>query len=320
MTRPFTKKYSAALITLFLIQAIGYGAPFRVVGYLPYGPDLVARAAAIDLTRLTVLNIAFLNPDPAGEIPPDDGLGQVTELAHTKGVKVLISIGGGDPPAVLKELLKRKAGQEFLVATLTAVCDRYNIDGIDVDLEGPLVDTHYESFVARLAAALRTRNKLLTAAIATVYASDYTDKTLSFYDFVNLMSYDKTGPWDKSRPGPHAPYSMAVDDLNYWTTTRRLPAQKINLGLPFYGYGFGPGAPESISFHDLAEKYPSDLDHDQITLEPNSIIYYNGTTTISAKVSLALQKAGGIMIWQLLQDADPPHSLLHKIDSLIKIK
>ena len=42
-------------------------------------------------------------------------------------------------------------------------------------------------------------------------------------------------------------------------------------------------------------------------------IYYNGIPTIKSKVQLALQKAGGIMIWQLMQDASGAKSLLNRI-------
>jgi GH18 family chitinase len=50
------------------------------------------------------------------------------------------------------------------------------------------------------------------------------------------------------------------------------------------------------------------------------IVYYNGAATIKAKTTLALRKAGGVMIWQLLQDATGSYSLLTAIDSLVKKK
>ncbi|HMI59716.1 MAG TPA: hypothetical protein VK518_02370, partial [Puia sp.] len=47
------------------------------------------------------------------------------------------------------------------------------------------------------------------------------------------------GPIKVSDPGPHAPFSMATDDLAYWTGTKGLAVSRVTLGLPFYGYGFG---------------------------------------------------------------------------------
>src|SRR5438445_9250155 len=217
---------------------------FRVVGYLPRGADLFGQAGMPDLGKITHLNIAFMNPDSTGAFPEDKSITTLTGMAHASGVSVLLSIGGGNPPAHLKTLLGG-SHQAALVQALAALTDQYNCDGIDVDLEGDFIDGNYESFIKNLAVALRAKKKLMTAAIATTYANSYTDAALAQFDFVNVMSYDKTGPWAPSRPGPHAPMSMAVDDLAYWGGTRWLGKAKMTLGLPLCGYGFGPNAPES---------------------------------------------------------------------------
>lgn len=194
-----------------------------------------------------------------------------------------------------------------------------NLDGIDVDLEGGLIDTNYENFVIDLSSALKQKNKMITAAIATVYKDQFTDKALAHFDFINIMSYDKTGPWNPSRTGPHAPYEMAVEDLEYWTKTRGIAKEKLSLGVPFYGYGFGGTAPESISWKNLLIQYPNAAQADEKSVN-DGMIYYNGIPTIRKKTSLALEKAGGIMIWQLLQDTTGSQSLLNNIDEVIKSK
>ena len=284
---------------------------FRVVGYLPRGASGLP-----DFGKITHLNIAFMNPDSTGVFPMDESVNTLTKLAHAKGVSVLLSIGGGSPPGYLKTLVNGSHQAAFIqsLVTLTA---QYNCEGIDVDLEGDFIDGNYESFVKNLAVALRTKQKLITAAIATAYADSYTNTALAQFDFVNIMSYDKTGPWNPSKPGPHAPYSMAVDDLAYWTGTRGLAVAKVTLGLPFYGYGFGVNAPESMSYGDIVQQYPAAADSDQLTVAGGGIVYYNGAVTIKAKTTLALQKAGGVMIWQLLQDAAGNKSLLNAIDTIV---
>jgi len=289
---------------------------FRVVGYLPRGVDLSGQAGMPDLRKITHLNIAFMNPDSTGVFPVDSSINKLTELAHAKGVLVLLSIGGGNPPGYLKTLLGG-SHQAALVQALAALTEQYNCDGIDVDLEGDLIDSNYEGFVKKLAVALRAKKKLMTAAIATVYANSYTDAALAQYDFVNVMSYDKTGPWAPSNPGPHAPMSMAVDDLAYWGGTRGIPKAKMTLGLPFYGYGFGVNAPESMSYQDIVNKYPAYWNADQLTVPGGGIIYYNGLATIQSKTDLALKNAGGVMIWQLLQDAEGERSLLKAINEFL---
>lgn len=293
-------------------------AKFRVIGYLPVGGDLVDQASAWYLTKLTHLNIAFVNPDSTGAFAPHPDIKTVADLAHAKGVAVLISIGGGNAPEYLKTMING-ANQTRLINALLNITALYGLDGIDVDLEGSFINADYESFVTNLAAALKSKNKLITAAIATVYATSYTNKALTQFDFVNIMSYDRTGPWNPANPGPHAPMSMAVDDLNYWGTTRGLPKTKLTLGLPFYGYGFGVNAPQSISYQDIVTNYPRDWNVDQLTVQGGGIIYYNGAATIKLKTTLALQKAGGVMIWQLLQDASGSLSLLSGIDSVVTL-
>ncbi|HEY4290292.1 MAG TPA: glycosyl hydrolase family 18 protein [Puia sp.] len=289
---------------------------FRVVGYLPLRIDL-SRTGMPDLGKITHLNIAFLTPDPAGVFADEPEVHMLTAAAHAKGAAVLLSIGGGEPPRYLKKLVGKRHQAAFVKA-LAALTDQYGCEGIDVDLEGDFIDGNYESFVRNLAVALRAKKKLMTAAIATTYASHYTNAALAQFDFVNIMSYDKTGPWDKADPGPHAPYSMATDDLAYWTGVRGLAVSRITLGLPFYGYGFGTNAPESLSYGDILQQYPAARDSDQLTVAGGGIVYYNGAATIKAKTALALQKTGGVMIWQLLQDAPGDNSLLRAIDSMVR--
>jgi len=111
--------------------------------------------------------------------------------------------------------------------------------------------------------------------------------------------------------------SMAVEDLTYWVGTRGIPKEKVTLGLPFYGYGFGVNAPESMSYQDIVNKYPASWNVDQLTVTGGGVIYYNGSATIQDKTIFALKNAGGVMIWQLLQDAAGERSLLKAIHSRI---
>jgi len=290
---------------------------FRVVGYIPRGATLSGQAGMPDFGKITHLNIAFMNPDANGDFPVDESIKNLAGQAHAKGVSVLLSIGGGSAPGYLKTLLS-DPHRAVLVQHLVALTVQYSCDGIDVDLEGDFIDGNYEGFVKELAVALKAKKKLITAAVATVYADSYTNTALAQFDFINVMSYDKTGPWNPSGAGPHAPLSMAVDDLSYWTGTRRIALAKITLGLPFYGYGFGTNAPESMSYRDIVQQYPAARDSDYLAVAGGGIIYYNGAATIKAKTTLALQKAGGVMIWQLLQDATGDYSLLTAIDSIVK--
>ena len=289
---------------------------FKVIGYLPLFSVEDGSGARFDFSKVTHINIAFINPDEKGYSHVTAGLSAVIKAAHAQKAKVLVSIGGGSAPAYYTSLLADTMRTNFIAGIVQLVVAN-NLDGVDVDLENERIDTNYESFVTELSAAMKPKNKLLTAAVATVYQTQYTNKALAQFNFLTIMSYDKTGPWNPARPGQHAPFDMAAADLDYWINTRGLSREKLNLGLPFYGYGFGNNAPAEISFADLISRYPGAENTDEVLVNGGSIIYYNGINTIKDKTALALQNAGGIMIWQLMQDAPGDNSLLTAINSVI---
>lgn len=136
-----------------------------------------------------------------------------------------------------------------------------------------------------------------------------------------LCPYDRTGPWRPQDPGDPSPYSMAVEDLDYWHNIRQIPKNKLVLGLPFYGYGFGKADSPVISmnYKQIVALYPEELS-DTLNLPENMVMYFNNLATIKKKTKLALQKGGGVMIWQLLGDAEGKQSLLSAINSVIHRK
>jgi chitinase len=293
------------------------GSNFRVVGYLTMHSIESGDANNFDFSRINYLNIAFINPDSAARFTVTPALKTVVSAAHSKKTKVLVSIGGGSAPAYYSSLLSDTLRSTLIKNLLKLVADN-ELDGVDVDLEGERIDSNYEAFVVGLSAGLKPKGKLLTSAVATAYKTHYTDKALAVYDFINIMSYDKTGPWRPADAGPHAPYDMAVSDLDYWTNTRGIAKEKLGLGVPFYGYGFGTGAPSDIGYKGLVTQYPGAENADEQTVAGGGIIYYNGIPTIKNKTTLALQNAGGVMIWQLMGDADGSKSLLTAINETIR--
>ncbi|MDB5134678.1 MAG: hypothetical protein JWP37_1281 [Mucilaginibacter sp.] len=314
------KKYF--LLLAILMSCICVNAQqiqFRIIGYLRLQNILDGQASQVDYSKVTHLNIAFINPDSTGNFAAFKGLRAFVDRVHQYHVKVLASIGGGLAPAYYSALLT-DANRMAFMDKLAQLTELYNLDGVDIDLEGERIDTNYGNFITGLSLILKPKGKLLTAAVATVYKTRYTDRALSLFDFINIMSYDKTGPWKPENPGPHAPYYMAVEDLNYWVVEKGIPKNKLNLGIPFYGYGFGPNAPADMSFRKIAGTYPGAANNDEIDIPGGGTIYYNGILTIKNKTLLALQQAGGIMIWQLLQDAAGTNSLLNTVNAVISLK
>lgn len=291
---------------------------FKIVGYYSLRAATTADTAAVPFDLITHVNLAFLNPDSLGIFQQDlSGLEAFVEAAHAHDVRVLFSIGGGGDHPQYRRLLQNDM-RPVLIERLVEQVMRYEVDGIDVDLEGSDIDENYEPFVVELARALREHGKLITAAIAVYYKDQLSDRALAQYDFVNIMVYDRTGPWRPDRPGPHSTYADAVDDLAYFGEERGIPASKMTLGVPFYGYGFGTEPNSDVitmNYDQIVGTFAGAEWVDHWHLPNGAIIYYNGIPTIKRKTELAREKASGIMIWQLRGDAPGHKSLLRTINA-----
>ena len=290
---------------------------FRVLGYLHSYSNIKTDFQQVDLSLITDLNIAFVHPDTQGNFTGNPEYTNVISAAHNKNVRVFFSIGGGSPPPNLGELVATAGGRDKLVDGIVKLLDTYNFDGVDIDLENDLINEHYAPFVYAVARAVKARNKLVTAALAKWNSDKIADSTLAKYDFINVMSYDATGPWNPGKPGPHSPYSMAVNDFKYYTETRKIAPGKILIGLPFYGYGFN-GAPTSMTYKNIIKDHRGSELKDEINVGGGTV-YYNGIPTIESKTKFAVENnAAGVMIWQLLQDSSDDKSLLKAINKTLQ--
>lgn len=315
ITRRATFWSSFFFLMVFSLGAFGQGEKFRVVGYYSLKAAMETHKDPA-FRYLTHINLWFLNPDSTGSFREDlSAIKAFVDKAHKKDIKVLFSIGGGSKQPQYKRLLQDDQ-RAPLIDSLVAQVMRYNLDGVDVDLEGSDIHDTYESFVVELAQAMHARGKLITSAVAIYYKDQFTDKALAQYDFMNVMSYDRTGPWRPEQPGPHSLYSHAVDDLNYFGVERNIAPAKMTLGVPFYGYGYGPTLTSpaiSMGYKKIVSTFKGAEYADEWKMPDGKTLYYNGIPTIKLKTRLARQKASGIMIWEVRSDARGKKSLLRAI-------
>ena len=306
--------YGCKIHKLAVVQPpspVVYKAPvsFRVVGYLLSGQIANGTAGKFNFSRVNYLNIFFNGEDNHQKLRHLPHLDSTIAAAHQQHVTVLASIGNSTKLSLLTD--SSRAG---FIDSLVKSVEELNLDGIDVDLEGKSIDTNYEAFAGDLSAAMKLKGKLLTAAIATWESNLLTDKALSCFDFLNVMTYDNTGPWRLNEPGPHSPYAMAITDINFWSNKRHIPQNKINLGLPFYGYRFTTGMQHEYTYREIVKMLPGSENADMATFAPGDTVYYNGIPTIKQKTAFAMQNAGGVMIWELMEDDPGEKSLLTVID------
>jgi GH18 family chitinase len=307
------------LITLMLASMVD-GRPM-VVAYVPNWIDLPAFAATIDYAKVTHLNIAFENPsNEAGELTFNADNAALIAKAHAHQVKVLVSIGGGSAAEdkILRRryanLLGEKNRQKF-VAGLAAYVTAHGFDGLDVDLEGPSVTADYGAFIKELAAALKPEGKLLTAALSKGYGGDKVPvEVFDQLDFVNIMAYDAVGYWEPDAPGQHSSLAFARETVAWWLA-RGLPKAKAILGVPFYGYGFGPELRKGeYPYREIVVRHAGAENADEV----GNTIWYNGQGTIKDKAREVLEQGlGGIMIWSLDSDVQDPRSLLGVIGATL---
>ncbi len=179
----------------------------RIVGYLVAGGDVDTKLEQIALTKVTHLNLAFENPiNDDGDLSFHPNNAKV--IAHCKriGIPVLISICGGS--ASEKESMRLryfqlidKTHRSHFVKKLVDYVETHQIDGLDIDLEGPAINEDYDAFIAELAVPLHQKGKLLTCALSQGYGGARVgDATLQLFDFVNVMAYDAAGPWNPRCP------------------------------------------------------------------------------------------------------------------------
>ncbi len=282
---------------------------FKVVGYFPnwYG-DVVNN---VQLEKYTHVNFAFAIPDSNGNIRSLEGSNIATKLiqsAHSKGVKVLISVGGwsynGDVlESTFAQATNTDAKCRTLANNILNLVDQYGFDGADIDWEYPRSNTswQYDSLINYLHQGLSQRGKLLTAAVAGgASGSAYSSTALGMMDWINIMAYDG------NEGSGHSPYSFAVESGNYWRYTRNLPAEKVVLGVPFYE------RPNWASYKDIVARDSNNAYRDSTNIN-GTTVYYNGLNTIAQKTQWACENVSGIMVWEMTQDATGNLSLLNKI-------
>jgi len=289
----------------------------RVVGYFPY--YRFSLNDKIQYCKVTHLNIAFANPETDGTIvlPSNSGdlLKNVMDTARSQNsnIKIYISLAGGalsdQVSNTWKNFLSSPQDRPILIEKIVSYVLENGFDGVDVDLEWNHVTAGYSDFVIELRDALKSQSKGITAAYPSeTRYSLITQEALNALDFINLMVYDYTGPWNPS-PSQHSSYDHAKQGINFWKNTVGINPSKLTLGVPFYGYDF------QNSTTVKAFTYGSMVDSDVSNSEKDNVgnKYYNGRPTIANKAKLAAQNLSGIMIWELGQDSFSEYSLLETI-------
>lgn len=234
----------------------------------------------------------------------DADIDTLVTAAHAAGLRVMLSIGGGDDSSDRRISQFYNAG---LSTQLAASLDRYltahNLDGADVDMEDPTnMGPDYEAFVTAVIAKLHPEGKSVTAAVAQWLQTQnvMSNSTLHQFDFVNVMVYSNL--------------SDCRNDLAYFSSLGE-PASQMTLGAPFFGQSEDGSLAETYA--TILAAYPKAWQSDEVSggaLDGGATLYYVGDATMAEEAQLGKQY-GGVAIWELSQDAPAPHSLLDVIQN-----
>lgn len=303
------------------------GTSKRVIGYLPWWRNTDINN--IDYEKLDYVIIAFLRYTADGWDfgKMADGTGGWTDAeirtivdnAHKAGTKVFISVGGGDGGFIQSSLpFWYENSREYLANCIMEAVDIYGFDGVDMDAETDDIKfwQGYSEFVDLIRTGIDARGLEMSMAVHTWFTDLIEDEAALYakYDFINVMSYDCQYDRNGVKIGigevDHAPMWHTYQLLDHYTEIG-VPADKINVGIPFYYYTKGGGWDGAVSYAYYLSNSSSD-----VTIDTNS-----GETKVEAWKRTTEQKAylggteyGGAFIWEIGQD-----NLNNKNESLLNL-
>ena len=297
------------------------------IGYVPVFRGAQGAATAADYHHYTHLMLAFVNPDPEGRFVAGDALAcapngpglmlssaevrKTVSAAHAAGSKVLASLGGGLIPPCSGDwaLLLKPDKRSQIVAGLIAMVESHGLDGIDVDIEGELLTRidkagNFMPFITELSAALKARGKLLTCATASYEGGMVPVASVPYFDLVAIMSYDAIGTSWGQAGSEHSSYEQAERDMRLWLE-RGVKPERLILGVPFYGYGFGGSYKPNYSFREIRSEFGKSATKQDVVgkrCAGCAYITFNGLETLKKKAGLARRLGGGLMVWEITHD------------------
>jgi chitinase len=322
------------------------------IGYLYGSPR------DVNFSLYTHLCQAFLTADADGSLrnPEQYPNRELTTAAHKAGVKVLLSLGGWGWDDQFAAIVSNPAAEARYVQAVMAIIAEYDYDGIDLDWEYPDTKEEVVGF-ERLSRTFRRELDALGAKtgrpmLLTMAASSNagtlrwleTPFLLETMDWINVMTYDYAGDWtsyaghnsplfpSSKVPGGRGPSIEAT--MNYLLQERKMPPNRLAVGLPLYGRAFAVKAPyeekrrgepaprvrlprgDYRNLHQLLNTGGWTRHWDDETKTPwllspdgNAVVGYDDVESLAIKTAWAMkQDFRGVFFWQIAGDRLPDGS------------
>jgi spore germination protein len=351
--------------SILLAAALSYALSWGLIFLRPPSPSLVVAAMPYwnaDYGTTAVLSnqqtFSEVSPwiyglDSSGQVVPQYGPDQAAtvnaQLARLRAARIpliptLANVTAGEwvYQPVVTDILHIPRVRAKHVAAIVALVEREHYAGIDLDYEDLRATDRsaFTTLVTELAAALHAKAKVLSVDLfAKTDDRGYDQRNVAqdyraigqVADQVRLIGYEYH--WASSEPGPVAPIGWIRSVLSYAKT--QIPANKIILGVPLYGYDWvdGQGTPVSwLQAFRLSERYRVEPRFDATSQSPwfeytdasgrRHVVWFENGPSTRAKFEAAESAGiGGVYVWMYgLEDTSIwtalRQSLPHRLSSV----
>lgn len=300
------------------------------MGYYVYYDDVSWLTLQREIDRLDIVAPYFFHLTPNGSIKElDDREEEVTAFVRSHNKRIIPIIQNEAKWDQFTEYMSSEEDRERIAESLANLAESRGFDGLQIDFEAINAEDQdlLTDFMRQVEREFRPRGLILSQAVVA-RSSDAVSEWGGAYDFealgeindfVTVMAYDYNSV-NSTTPGSVAPIWWVDQVLDY--ARQNIPAEKIYLGVPFYGRDWnvddGPPA-ESIGFTTasrlLAEGDEvvggfSELDgspwfryrDDDGDLHE---VWYENAESLQGRLDLALDHGiGGFAAWRIGQE-DP---------------
>jgi GH18 family chitinase len=279
----------------------------------------------------------------------------IVYLSHQAGCKILPSIGGWTLSNNFPQIAADPAKRANFISHCLTLIDNYNFDGIDIDWEYPGFAEHSgtpadkENFTAlmqELKTALENHESvagkelILTACFSAdpIKMEDIEyNNLIDVIDMFNMMTYDFSGTFD-AIANHNSPLFQPAEGESDWnldktfqniTQVYGVPAEKVNLGIAFYGrsmtncsglfqthsgsantilFSADEGTPLYYNILPNLDQFQYNWDNQAkvpfLTNGPdNTFVTYDNEESVRQKGEyIALNNAMGAIIWEITGD------------------
>ena len=368
--RPLSRRLAASAASLLITANVWALDTKPVVAAYVFPKDAVLTAGQVDGQKITRVNYAFANI--ANNRIIEGSSVDAANFAFLNGLKqtnpkltVLVSVGGWLWSDKFSDMALTPATRAIFIDSVEQFIIRYHLDGLDIDWEYPGLEGSTKNFrpedkqnYTYLLKELRTRfnamqkktHHPLYITVATGSSTEFLehtemDKVQRYVDTVNLMAYDYYEPEDGKLTGNHAPLftdpadpkHVSADESVLEYEKAGVPAEKIVLGVPFYGHVWGqvsstnnglfqPGQPVPNAFANYSSITETMIGHGYTRYwdaaasvpylyspEKQIFVSYEDPESLAHKAKYVLDHhLAGIMFWDYA--SDPSGALLDAID------